>query len=110
MAYTIKSSKTASFEITLQNKNDDTDVTKRTISFDLPSDSTIGAQQVSTIASTYFAVAGMSNVFQPTSWRDYKGLDDVYIFKGVTPSITEKTVTEGEYIEPPSTQKKMQTP
>lgn len=104
MAVKIENTKTASFEITLQNNNDEYDVTKRTVSFDLPPTSTITSDNMATIASTYFAVAGMSNVFQPTSWRDNKGLDDVYILKGVTPILTEKTVTEGELVEPTQAQ------
>jgi len=88
---------TASFELTLVNTQDDTDVTKRTISFDLPYNTTIASSdQLITIASTYFAVAGMSNVFQPTGWRDYEGAVDIYTLQAVTPVFTEKTVSESE--------------
>lgn len=88
---------TAGFELTLVNTQDDTDITKRTVSFELPNNTTIASSdQLITIASTYFAVAGMSNVFQPTGWRDYEGAVDVYSLQAVTPVFTEKTVSESE--------------
>ena len=90
---------TASFELTLVNTQDNTDTTKRTVSFELPSNTTIASSdQLITIASTYFAVAGMSNVFQPSGWRDYEGAVDVYSLQAVTPVLTEKTVSESEPI------------
>lgn len=102
MADQAKTTKTAGFEILLQNTTNVEDTTTRTVTFDLPYDSTIGAANVTTIASTYFAVAGMSNVFQPTGWRDYEGSQDVYKMISVTPVLTEKTVTTGAAIFPPS--------
>ena len=102
MADKAKTTKTAGFEILLQNTNNVEDTTTRTVSFDLPYDSTIGADNLATIASTYFAVAGMSNVFQPAGWRDYEGAQDVFKMVSVTPILTEKTVTTGEAIFPPS--------
>lgn len=98
MATKVVTTNTASFELTLVNSQDDTDVTKRTVSFELPNNTTITASDLSTIASTYFAVAGMSNVFQPTGWRDYEGAVDVYTLQAVTPIFTEKTVSEAEQI------------
>lgn len=98
MAKTITTT-TAGFELTLVNTQNDTDVTKRTVSFDLPSNTTItSSDQLITIASTYFAVAGMSNVFQPTGWRDYEGAVDVYSLQAITPVFTEKTVSTSDEI------------
>lgn len=106
MASVVKTTRVAGFELTLQNKDNADDMPKRTISIDVPS--TVDISQVATVASTYFAVAGMSNVFQPTGWRDEKGEFETYILKGVTPILTEKTVTTGDIIVPPSIQKKIQ--
>lgn len=106
MATEVTNTKVAAFDVTIQNRNNDADVTSRTVSFDLPYNSEVGISDLATIASTYFTVAGMSNVFQPTSWRDYKGLDDVYIMKGVTPILTEKTESKGDYIEVPASVEK----
>lgn len=99
MAIKTTTSKTAGFEITLVNA-DNTDTTKRTVSFDLPSNSTITAENLATIASTYFAVGGMSDVFQPTNWRDYEGAYEVYTMQSVQPILTTKTVAEADEITP----------
>lgn len=98
MASVVKTTRVASFEIDLQNVDNVNDTTKRTISIDVPA--SVTSSQVATVASAYFAVAGMSNVFQPTGWRDYQGSFDVYKMVGVTPSLTEKTVTTGDMIIP----------
>lgn len=100
MATKTETTKTATFELTLQNSNDDTDTVKRSISFDLPPSSTIQPEDIADIATDYFFGAGMSNVFQPSNWRDYEGLDDVYILKGITPVLTQKTVSEADYVTP----------
>lgn len=102
MADQAKTTKTAGFEILLQNTTNVEDTSTRTVSFDLPYDSTIGSANLATIASTYLAVAGMSNVFQPAGWRDYEGAQDIYKMISVTPVLTEKTVTTGAAIFPPS--------
>lgn len=89
----------ASFKLTLVNTADANDVVDRSVSFDLPIGTSIrSADQLSTIASTYFAAAGMSNVFQPTAWRDYEGENDVYSLQAVTPVLTEKVVSTADEI------------
>lgn len=100
MAFKTDSTKVAGFELTLVNNADPNDIVKRTINFDLPTNSAVQPEDVATIASAYFAVAGMSNVFQPTGWRDYQGNFDVYIMQSVKPVLTEKTVVRGDEIIP----------
>lgn len=98
MAYEVKSSRVASFKIDLVNSENPSDTTSKTINFDVPD--SVDITQAETVASTYFAVAGMSNVFQPAGWRDYEGNFEVYLMTGVTPSVTEKTVTTGDTYTP----------
>lgn len=102
MAFKTDETKVAGFELTLVNNSDPTDVQKRTINFDLPYNTTTQPSDIATIASTYFAVAGMSNVFQPNGWRDFQGNFDVYIMQSVKPIWTEKTVVKGDEILPPA--------
>jgi len=98
MAYETKQVKTANFKIDLKDSEDEQITTSRTISFDI--DDEVTAAQVATVASTFFAVGGMSNVFQPANWRDYQGVDTVYIMTAVTPSTTTRITTTGEPIKP----------
>ncbi len=89
----------AGFKLTLVNTENPSEVYDRTVNFDLPVGTTIrSADQLATIASTYFAAAGMSNVFQPTGWRDYEGALDVCSLQAVTPILTEKTVSTSDEI------------
>lgn len=98
MAKTV-STTTAGFKLTLVNTENPSEVFDRTVSFDLPLGTSIhSADQLSTIASTYFAAAGMSNVFQPTGWRDYEGGLDVCSLQAVTPILTEKAVSTANEI------------
>ena len=98
MAFETKTSRVAGFKIDLVSSQNPNSTTSRTVSFDVAS--TVTGAQVQTVASAFFAQAGMSNVFQPNGWRDYEGDDEVYIMTGVTPILTEKTTMTGEVIVP----------
>ena len=86
-----KTTRTASFGLNLQNNNQPNDTTTRTISFDVAE--TVHAGMVESAASL-FSAASLSSVFQPTSWRDSEGTEDVYILTSIEPELTEKTVTK----------------
>lgn len=92
-----KTTYVASFELDLQNNNQPNDTTTRSVSIDVGETANFGMVET---AASLFSAASLSSVFQPASWRDSGGVEDVYILKGITPTLTEKTVTEGDLIIP----------
>lgn len=92
-----KTTYVASFNLNLQNNNQPDDTTTRTVSFDVNEE--VHAGMVASAASL-FAAASLSSVFQPSNWRDSGGVEDVYILTGITPELTEKTVTKLDTIIP----------
>lgn len=87
----------ASFELTLENTENANDTTKRTISFDVPSN-TDESKIIPT--ANLFAASSVNTVFQPTNWRDYGGNWDVYKITNIQPGLTEKTVVKYDEIIP----------
>mgnify|MGYP003447650716 CR=1 FL=1 len=88
----------AGFKLTLVNTENPSEVYDRTVSFDLPIGTTIRSADQLTTAASLFAAAGMSNVFQPTGWRDYMGELDVCTIQAITPILTEKVVSTADEI------------
>lgn len=97
MAAETVTTRVASFELSLENTEDSTDTTRRTISFDVPASTDQASIEA---AAQLFTASSLSTAFQPANWRDYGGNWDVYKLTAVKPSLTEKTVVTYDQITP----------